>query len=128
MSELESKAVEMLDKLEAITVNYAPDVADAALSAIQITAINDIVRSVLAGVFVVVLFFASKAAFLYCLKKKYEAGKYNDWEYGVFFSIAVPLIPIVILSINAITGLADVWVWTALIEPKLALAHKITGL
>ena len=34
----------------------------------------------------------------------------------------------IVVCLETIAQLTDVWRWTALIEPKLALAHKISGL
>jgi len=128
MSDLEAKAVEILDKIEAITTNYAPDVAEAALAVVRISAMQDLVTAVIGLVLMVCGFFGFRWAINFCLRKKEEDGYWSDWEIG-YMGLSVLAIVLGIAGVfDVVIGFSNVWMWTALFNPELALAHKISGL
>ncbi|MEM7209581.1 MAG: hypothetical protein AAF434_17310 [Pseudomonadota bacterium] len=126
MSELEQKAVEILDKLEAITVNYAPDVADAALAAVQVSAVSEITARATFAAIVAICWFILLGF------RKRVIGKINEGERGLeehlFFWTAAAGSLLFVLSVMALFELSDVWTWVSLFNPELGLAHKVTGL
>ena len=126
--EIETKAVELLDKLENLATQYTPEVVDAATQAVQITAIGNIISGFVSAIIMVLVFKLSKKTISYCIKKKEEGGRYSDWEVGIVISSVVGVVLCVFLAGAAFVSLTDVWNWVALINPELALAHKVLGL
>jgi len=127
MSDLETKAVEILDKLEAITENYAPDVAQAAVTAVKISAIGEII-----GVFILLSvliagFYGTKRVCTY-FDDLHKEDRNAMWSECGFVTYLISGIIGLVLAFGVIFTIGDIWVWTALFNPELALAHKITGL
>lgn len=128
MSDLESKAVEILDRLDAVVTQYTPEVANAAIEAVRITCIGNAVVGCLCILF---------TAFL-CIKvwpKIYNKYKdymnnhpYSDADMG-FAIFNVHFIGVlIVVNIATVFHVLDIWNWVGIFNPELALAHKLTGL
>jgi len=126
MSDLEEKAVDILDKLENIITSYAPEVTEAALAVIQISALQDLLFGFISIPLLFAAFFGGIRMASFCNKKDEETCG-DDWIGGIVISVALAL-TISIISIIGIYGLLDVWTWVAIFNPELALVHQITGL
>ena len=129
MSELESKAVEILDKLDNVISGYAPEVYESAIQAVRITAIGEFLSSI---VMIIVAFFVIR----YGIKLAQFAGnrvKNNDnkWEDGEIERIGITAICCLvslIMLFACVCTLVNVWNYVAIFNPELALVHKITSL
>ena len=128
MDSLEQKAVDILDKLEKLTTQYAPEVLDAAASAVRVTGIGNIITGIGSMVSAAIVIWIAKNFANICRKKKEEEGYMSEWELGMGLSLAVGGITGSVLSIVFLFRLLNIWNWIAIFNPKLALAHKILGL
>lgn len=127
MSELEDKAVDILDKLEAVLTTYTPEVAEVALAAVRISAISDLVYGVAGLVMLIPGFYVSKCVLGIFARKKADRPQ-DDWGMAsVFYTVFVGFFGFVFF-VDGVCTLIDVWLWVGLINPEVALAHKITGL
>ena len=94
MSDLENKAVELLDKLDKLATQYTPEVADTASKAVMISSIGELIAGLLLIVISICLYFGCVRLFGYFARKKEEGGFHSNWEIGmaavaVFGGIAV---------------------------------------
>ena len=128
MSKLEDKAVEILDKIEAITESYAPDVAAAAIEAVRISAIGDLVACITGVVLLCAGVFAGRKLISFFVRKKEEGGFLSDWEIGYALTAFIVGGAGVIGGIQFAFNITDVWMWTTIFNPELGLAHKLSGL
>ena len=128
MSKLEDKAVEILDKIEAITESYAPDVAAAAIEAVRISAIGDLVACITGVVLLCAGVFAGRKLISFFVRKKEEDGYFSDWEIGFALTAFIVGVIGVIGGIQFAFNITDVWMWTTIFNPELGLAHKLSGL
>lgn len=120
MSKIEDKAIDLLDKLEQLAVKYTPEVIDAALSAVQLTAISTLIYGFLCLAFIFVWL---KAA----IRKGKEYAENEDTELvGILTTVSV--VAVLIPFIYVLLSIFSVWTWVSLFNPKLGLAHKILGL
>lgn len=128
MSDLESKAVDILNKMEALTTQYAPDVTEAAFMAVRVSGIGDLIICVVLVLFGSIGIYMSGRFKKFCEKKKEEAPGYSSWgevgEVIVIFAIAFGGTSSLIGAIC----MFDIWLWVAIFNPELAMAHKILGL
>jgi len=128
MSDLESKAVDILNKMEALTTQYAPDVTEAAFMAVRVSGIGNLISCVamiLLGSIAILLSIKFKE---FCDKKNEECEYASDWDFiGGLIFIAGACIGGLSALLGAIC-LFDIWMWTAIFNPELAMAHKILGL
>jgi len=128
MSDLEKKAVELLDKIEVITTNYAPDVTEAAIQAVRVSAISELVTCLTGFILLGVGVFAGRKLINFFVRKKEEDGYWSDWEIGYGISSLIVVIVGVIGGLEFAFGITDVWMWTTIFNPELGLAHKLSGL
>ena len=128
MSNLENKAVDLLDKLEALTTQYAPDVIDKAVHAVAMTGISNLVNALVGLLALVFVWYATKKLTVFFMKKKEEDGYLSDWEVGYTLSYLAGAIICVSIGLTNIWTLFDVWNWTAIFNPELAMAHRVLGL
>lgn len=128
MSDLEQKAIEMLDKIEAIAENYAPEVSELALQAVRVSAIGELLYGLISIISVPVIFVVGTRAAAFFKEKKKEDGMYSSWEVGIGMSFICTIIGCSVFAISGIQVLFNVWNWVAIFSPELALAHQITGL
>lgn len=126
MRDLESKAIDLLEKLEKLSEQYAPETLDAALAAIQITAVGDILNGLLALGLVLLL----RKPFIKIVASIKDSDGYDqsDTELGVIIFTALTALIVTPFTIYGICSLFDVWNYVSVIDPKLGLAHKIMGL
>jgi len=127
MSNLEDKAVDLLDKLETLAEKYTPETIDAALAAVSVSGIGDILFGVFGLVGIAV---ASKPIrkLINYMHQKDKDEPYELWDLGLCPTWATYSLVTLPLSIAAICNLLDIWNWVAIFQPKLALAHQIMGL
>ena len=128
MSDLESKAVDILEKLEALTTQYAPDVIEKATQAVMVTGIGNLVNSLMGLLFLYIAWFATKKLTAFFVKKKEEDGLWSEWETGYTLSYVVGGLVCFILGLFYVPTIFDVWNWTAVFNPELAMANRVLGL
>ena len=128
MSGIEQKAVEILDKLDSITTQYAPDVVNSAIKVVQVNGLSRIFYGIIGiiGCFICVI--VAKKLANKCTELKKRDGYNSDWEVGVAVSCVVGAVVTIVLAICSIIELCDVWNWIAMFDPKLALANKLFGM
>lgn len=119
MSKLEDKAVELLGKLEDLSTEYAPEVIDAAAASVQVTAAQQLVYGVVWLIVGLICVWGVKKAY---------TNPDGFTEGGACVVIVVGCVVSFVSIIMVIFNLTDLWTYVALINPKLALAHKILGL
>lgn len=127
MSDLEEKAISILDKLESLTTQYAPDVVDAAIKTIQISGIGTILSCVIMGLIIYLMYVGNKKM-VPIWRKKYEDDRDSDWDVAAFVVPLISSVVSLVLLIIIFENLSNIWVWTSIFNPKLALAHKLLGL
>ena len=128
MSNLESKAVDILDKLEAITTQYAPDVVDKAVQSVAVTGISNLVWGLVGFAALYFTWFATKRLVSFFVRKKESGGYWSDWQIGYVLSFVVGAFVCFVLALSSVWTVFDVWNWVAIFNPELAMAHKILGL
>lgn len=105
------------DRLGSIAQHYGPSAIDLAVRAARMEGVASIIEGVIAlGVSLVCLALVRRA-----LKKLPETADEAPW---IVVLVGGGILGI-ISAIVACCGLFDVWAWTALFDPKLALAHDI---
>ena len=128
MEGIEQKAVEILDKLDAVATQYASDGINSAIKVVQVNGVADIFYGMIGiiGCFICVIVAIKLANKCTELKKRY--GYNSDWEVGVAISYILGAVVTIVLAICSIIELCDVWNWIAMFDPKLALANKLFGM
>jgi hypothetical protein len=118
---LGDKALEYLNALEQITKQYAPDVLDAAMGVVQMQAAGNLLTAlgICAGIYLFWRFAAKPLTSIY-------KGNY-DWDIPAGAALVAGSVGSGIGAIIAVIILLDIWVWTALFNPKLYLAYKLLG-
>ena len=115
------KAVELLDKLTALSEKYAPKVYETALTVVQVQAVGELVLS------------ATCLIFMYWLVKKalkLKAQNFFD-EYDEALTVVTVIFvgsAIIVTSVLSLCCLFDVWNWIAVFNPELALANKVLNI
>lgn len=128
MSELETKAVDLLNKMEALTESYAPEVYNKAIEVTQLASFAALVETFVTFVIGLALMYAGYRFFV--LAKK----KFDDGERSEFWEVIVPVVSVIggaigtVFSSVAFIFLFDVWTWIGVFNPELALAYKVLGL
>lgn len=123
MSDLEQKAVELLTRFETLAEQTTPEVIDAALTAVRISAFGHLTTaSVIAGAS------GTIAALSYQVVRKQLALDSYEQSDGKIIASCVALVFSLVPFGVAVADLTNVWHWVAMFEPKLALAHKLLGL
>lgn len=126
---LEEKAVDLLEKLEKVTITLAPQAIEVAEKAMVVSGIQEITTGVLWGLAALVFFGAS----LYVAKKekqyydKLMADERLRYEPEKTFFWAIPLVISSCCFLPFIIQLGCVWNWIAIFQPKLAIANKLLG-
>lgn len=127
MKELEQKTVEILDKLEALTMQYAPDVVDAAVTTLQVNAISSIIWGIFGVICVFICWFITKKLIVFCTERKKKGGFYSDWEIGIVLSFGFGTIITCVIALWSLANIFSIWNWVAIFNPQLALAKKVLG-
>ena len=118
---IEDKAVELMEKLDKLATEYAPDVIDSAIEVVRVSGFGSLIYGLLAVGFIFSLWLAYKKI------KSYEIDSaYEEPIWGGFFLVSI--VGGVISVVVIIETLFDIWTWVAIFNPKLALAHQILGL
>lgn len=108
MEGLEAKAVELLDKLEKITVTLAPQALDVAEGCMRVAGLQTVAQGLLLLV----------TSFLVLYKTKKKKGDPTP---------AFIYIPCIIVVIMGSFRVLNIWNWIAMFNPKLAIANKLLG-
>jgi hypothetical protein len=116
MRNLEQKAVDLLDTLENLTTQYAPDVVAATMQAVQITSLGYLVFG---GALTAIG--AGSITSAYRSLQKSGNTDWSDSEMLRFFAGGV-------CACLGLPPLLYLWNWVGVFAPKLALAHKVLGL
>jgi len=128
MSDLETKAVDILDKLDALTTQYAPDVVDKTIQAVVITGISNLVYALVGFLAMYGSWYATKKMTAFCIKQKEKNGYMSDWETCCILANVIGGSVCFAFAMVSIRMLFDVWNWIAIFNPELALAHRVLGL
>lgn len=128
METLEQKAVDLLEKLEALATQYTPGVFDAATAAVTVTAFGNLLSGFVGIGAAFFTLWVTKNFATFCRRKRDEKGWMSDWDIGWTLGLGVGSITSTVLALCAIPALFNVWNWVALVNPKLALAHRVLGL
>ena len=128
MEGIEQKAVEILDKLDSITTQYAPNVVNSAIKVVQVNGLSRIFYGIIGiiGCFICVI--VAKKLANKCTELKKRDGYLSEWEVGVAVSYILGAAVTIVLAICSILELFYVWNWIAIFDPKLALANKLFGM
>jgi len=111
MEGLEAKAVELLDKLEKITITLAPQALDIAEGCMRVSGLQEVITGL------IVLAISSLISYK-TSKKDYDG--YDPAPTFIYF----------ICTGAAVVGFCcvlDIWNWIAIFNPKLAIANKLLG-
>ena len=128
MKDLETKAVDILDKLDALTTQYAPNVIDNALQAVAATGISNIVSAIVGLIVAYLVWFATKKLTTFFVQRRAKDGCYSAWgAYCTMSYIVGGVICIILVIVNA-CSILDIWNWIAIFNPELAMAHRVLGL
>lgn len=125
MDNLEQKAVDLLNKIESLAVDYTPDVYQMAVNVVQAQGIVLIVEGFIYGLAAFVFALISKKSYVFCRKKHDKAGDYSDWDMAGFFIALMCAALAGILMLVSIFNVFDMWNWVAVFNPELALAKEI---
>lgn len=128
MGGIEQKAVEILDKLDSIATQHAPDVINSAIKVVQVDGVSHIFYGIIGiiGCFTCVI--VAKKLANKCTELKKSGGYNSDWEVGIAVSYILGTVVTIVLAICSIIELFDVWNWIAMFNPKIALANKLFGM
>lgn len=121
---VEEKAVELLDKLDNLVTQYAPEVYSTAVDVVRMSGINSLVWGILGAIFIATAFLIAVRITRMILRDEEP----TEIEGGF---IAVGVITGLFLSISGlihVTNLFKLWNWVAVFDPELALARKVLGL
>ena len=128
MSELENKAVDILDKLEALTTQYAPDVVEQATHAVVVTGVSNLVNSIVGFAALYYAWLATSKLVSFFVRRKEAEGYWSDWEIGYTLAYITGVLTCYTIAMASVWPIFDVWNWVAIFNPELAMAHKILGL
>ena len=128
MENLEQKAVELLDKLDSLATQYTPDVINAASSAVSITAMGNILTGFFGLGCIWLVWWITKNFATYARRKAEDEGWMSDWDIGWFLILGIGGVTSTVFALASIPNLFNIWNWVAIVNPKLALAHRILGL
>jgi len=125
--DLQTKAVDLLNKLESLTTQYTPEVVNEAINVVRITAVGNLIWGVigLAGPFFIWLYSVKLIRFF---TKKHKENPFELWEAGQISTIVIAGAIVVVTTLCGIEKLFNIWNWVAIVNPELALAHKVLGL
>lgn len=120
MSKIEDKSIELIEGLEKLTAQYAPDVADAALALTTINGMGNIVFGLFSAVAVFVMY-------KLIIKLVHISRNTRDDNTEILCILgAITLgVGFIIFFIVAMAKLTNIWNYVAIFEPKLALAYQV---
>lgn len=128
MEGTEQRAVELLDKLDSIATQYAPDVINSAIKVVQVNGLLYIFYGILCIIGCFICVSVTKKLVNTFTELKKSGGYRSDWEVGIAVSYGAGAAVTIVLAICSIRGLCNVWNWIAIFDPKLALANKLFGM
>jgi len=126
MEKAEQKIISLLDKFEKLSEQYAPEVVEKTLNAIQVTGAGNLLAGFLCLVICGTIFLITKRFYIYACSQ-YEKDRFSSWNLASSISVAFGAALFLIFLIPAFLELGDLWNWVAIFRPDLALAHKILG-
>jgi hypothetical protein len=116
---LGGKALEYLGALEALTKEYAPDVAEAGLNVTRFIGAQQLLYGGIGLLLLVVNVIVARAIWKSIDGESYDA---NDKRFAIFMvSLVVQIFCIAFLTYR----LFVIWNYVAIFEPKLYIAYKI---
>ena len=117
MSNEIAKVTDVLVQIETLITQTAPEVLESTIMAVQLSALNTIVGTMIC---ILVIGILSKLS-----KKAIESVENEDDQriFGIFRYIFGGL-----LLFAAVLPLIDMWLWIAIFNPKLAVIRQILGL
>lgn len=129
MSELEAKAVDLLDKLEALATEYTPEIIDTSVSIVQISAWGDIFYCIMSMVMGVGILFGAKYWYKFFMQKYKDSKSYTS-DYDMLAQAGGFILVLIgsVCTIVGFTSLMDIWLWVGVFNPELALAYKLLGM
>ncbi|MEM7468887.1 MAG: hypothetical protein AAF387_18625 [Pseudomonadota bacterium] len=123
-NKLEEKALSLLEKFEDLASEYSPQVIEAAVEAVRVSAIGELLQAFIALLLLVLVAWAFRWGLVQA--KAIDCSENRVVARGTSFVFLVLFGGICLIHILSSVG--DVWVWTSLVNPELALAHKVLGL
>lgn len=128
MSTREETTITLLNKLSTLTAQYAPEVIDAVVTSVQISAIGDLVMGVVDTIAAYAVWKLSVRLFRYSSAKIAEEGTLSDWTLARSLGTGGLIFLCFVLLISAGGALFDIWTYVGVFYPELALAHQVIGL
>lgn len=116
---LEAKAVEMIERLEGLAAQIAPEVMDAALTVTSIGAAGNLIASLALFLIACLALYVPRG----WIKKGLDS--LGGEVQVIYLSVALTLMftACVIFACNWF----NIWNWVALFNPELAIAHRLFG-
>jgi len=122
MKDLENKALEIITKLDALATKYTPEALEMAVQVTRIDAIGNIIGAIIFIALTVVLIIKTPPELC-----KWMNGR-SDGLAAIGFCGLSGLFFASIISVGFVAlVLLNHWMWVAVFNPKLALAHNIMG-
>lgn len=120
MSDLDNKLLEVVTKFDVLATKYTPEALEMAVYVTRVDAIGDIIGVVLFSSLVLFLVFKFKGKIINLL----DEGDQPEVLIAIYSSLVLG-VSLVMSAIVLVCTLLNHWVWIAIFDPKLALAHKI---
>ena len=118
MDGIEEKAIELIEKFEALAVDVAPDAIELGLMAARVSAIQDLIFSVA---------WVALAALL--LRAPIMMWRWaEDW--GMDDRVGVTVLtsaPSAVFCGFGVIGLLNIWSWAGIFYPELWIAKQVLG-
>ena len=124
---LEEKAVDILNKLERLTENYAPDVMNVASQTISMKGIASLISGILSFCAIYLVWFINKKIIKFINEQENVIGN-CDYELLRMIAITISCVLCVVLLIIGFVNLLDPWNWIACFNPELYFTKNILGI
>ena len=118
MEGIEQKAIELIEKFEALATDIAPDAIELGLMAARVAAVQDIVFSLAISLLAVSLLWFPKKTW------KLMADETIDDR---VFGTGLASIPAIITGAIGTFGLLNIWAWVGIFYPELWIAKQVLG-
>ena len=121
---VEEKAVELLDRLDNLVTQYAPEVYGTAVEVVRMSGLTEIVWGLFGICFMIMAFLLVK--WLWRVVERDDDP--TEMEMGFLVIGGVLSLFLTVGGIIHAAGLFHLWNWVAVFDPELALARKVLQL